>query len=94
MRKVCVVYDCKVEAYGNPFITPATGAAIRSFADEVNRSDKTSEVASHPEDFTLFEIGTYDETKGIITMYEAKKSLGTGIDFRRDTDEAPVKLAR
>lgn len=83
MHKVFTVYDSKIEAYGQPWLAQATGAAIRSFTDEVNRTDGQSPVAAHPEDFTLFEIGTWDELAGEIDMYHAKKSLGTGVDFRQ-----------
>lgn len=83
MNKVFVVKDAKVEAYGTPFVAQATGAAIRSFSDEVNRTDGESQVAKHPEDFTLFEIGEYDDQTGTMRLYEAKKALGCGIDFLR-----------
>lgn len=93
MQKVFVVYDSKSEAYGNPFVAQSTGVAIRSYADEVNRKDGQSQVAAHPEDFTLFEVGTYDEHTGLISMYEAKKSLGVGLDFKREVEPA-MKLAK
>lgn len=82
MQKIFVVHDSKVEAYAQPFCAQSTGSAIRSFGDEVNRKDTA--LAAHPEDFTLFEIGEYDEHRGEIRMYEIKKSLGLALDFKRD----------
>lgn len=81
--KMFVVYDSKSESYGQPFFAQATGSAIRAFSDDANARGEKSMVSSHPEDFTLFEIGTYNHTDGTIGIYEAKKSLGCAIDFVR-----------
>ena len=83
MVKIFSVYDSKGEAWGRPFFVQATGAAIRSFSDEVNSDNRESALVNHPEDFTLFEFGTFDEASGALAVYEAKKSLGCGIDFVR-----------
>lgn len=93
MAKVLVVYDSKSECYGNPFYARATGEAIRSFADEVNREDGQSAVSAHPEDFTLFEIGEYDAELGEVVMYESKKSLGVGTQFLR-SESVPMKAVK
>lgn len=81
--KICSVYDSKAECYGRPMFVPATGAAIRGFADEVNSGNKDSAAATHPEDFTLFEIGVWDDAAGTVEPYEIRKSLGNGVDFKR-----------
>lgn len=93
MQKVFVAYDSKSEAYGQPWYAMSTGAAIRSFSDEVNRTDGQSQVAVHPEDFILFEIGTYNELEGRLEIYEAKKSLGLGLDFLRESKE-PISIVK
>jgi len=82
--RILVVYDSKAEAYGRPFVVRSTGEGIRSFGDEINSGRDESQLSSHPEDFTLFEIGTWDDASGVIELYEAKKSLGVGLDFKRD----------
>lgn len=86
--KMFSVYDTKAEAYMRPFVAQSTGAAIRSFSDEVNTGDKQSPLANHPEDFVLFEIAAWDEMTGVISVYEARKALGAGIDFKRDPNPA------
>lgn len=93
MHKVCVVFDSKVEAYGTPMFFRSTGEALRSFTDEANKAPSESAVASHPEDYTMFEIGTWDDRLGVVQLYEARKSLANAIDLRRDL-EPPVKLAK
>ena len=74
--KVFTVYDSKAEAYYQPHYNSATGAAIRNFTDAVNNSETT--FSKHPEDYTLFEIGTFDDGKGTVTMHHAHVSLCVG----------------
>lgn len=81
--KIISVYDSKAEAYGQPFYVKATGEAIRSFSDEANSTDKNSAIGQHPEDYTLFELGTVDLFTGEFDTYEFKRALGCGIDFVR-----------
>lgn len=67
---VVSVKDRAVDAYNRPFIVPTTGAAIRSFTDEVNR--KESEMYAHPEDYDLYEIGTFDDQTGNISTQQPR----------------------
>lgn len=62
--KMFAVYDSKGEVYTPPFCMKTEGQAIRSFIETVN--DKTSQIGKYPEDFTLFEIGVFDDEKGIV----------------------------
>ena len=81
--KLFSVYDAKAECFSPPFCALATGAAIRSFTDDVNSGDPKSPIAMHPHDFVLFEIGVFNDGDGHLEAYETKKSLGSGIDFQR-----------
>lgn len=56
------IFDVKIGAYARPVAVPADGAAIRSFQDAVN--DKSTEYNKHPEDYSIFNIGTYDDVSG------------------------------
>lgn len=59
---VFVVYDSKAEYYKNPFIMRSKGEAVRGFMDIAN--DKSSEIGKHPEDFSLYLIAEFDDSKG------------------------------
>lgn len=83
MPKLFTVRDTKSDSYGMPFCSQATGAAMRGFADEVNNDREGNVLAKHPEDFILFELGSFDERTGEITLHDAKKSLACGIDLVR-----------
>jgi len=83
--KMFVVYDSKVGAYMLPHFMQSAGQAIRSFTDAVNAPD--SMFGKHPGDYTLFEIGEYDELLGTTVMHVAKVNLGTAIDFVRSSPQ-------
>lgn len=76
---VVSVRDSAVNAYMRPFAVPAIGAAVRSFQDEVQRSD--SDLNKHPEDYELFEIGQFDDETGLI-IASSPRSLARAVDFK------------
>lgn len=77
--KLFSVYDSKAKAYMTPFCRPATGLAIRDFIDVVN--DVKSTISRYPEDFSLFEIGFFDDNTGELDMVERPINLGLGSAF-------------
>lgn len=81
VKKVFTVYDSKAEVYGQPFLCNTQGEAIRSFMDAAQ--DEKSQIAQHPEDFSLFMLGSYDEYDASYKMLDAKVSLGLALDLVR-----------
>lgn len=77
--KVFAVYDSKASAYLPPFMMHTQGQAIRAFSDTVNAKD--SILSKHPEDYTLFEVATFEETTAVYVNHEAKLSLGLALEF-------------
>ena len=77
--KIFTVYDSKADAYQVPFFHQSTGTAKRAFQELVN--DGKSEFFKNPEDYTLFEIGSWGDSNADIVPYAAPKSLGLAIDF-------------
>lgn len=53
------VFDAKASAYMQPFFSRNTATAIRSF--EVACNDESHEFNLHAFDYTLFEIGEFDQ---------------------------------
>jgi hypothetical protein len=72
------VYDRKSASYARPFFFPTSGMALRSFIDEVNRPDENSLLYNHPADFSLHEIGQFDENTGRIAPHEDPVQLAIG----------------
>lgn len=79
--KIYSIYDSKSEAYMNPWYARTKGEAIRSF--EQACKDEKSQLSKYPEDFTLFELGEFDEYMGIIKPNIAKTAVISAIDFTR-----------
>jgi hypothetical protein len=78
--KLFSVYDSKIESYDKPFMAKTRGEAIRGFRDFVNEKDNM--VSRHPEDYTLFEIGEYDEEKGLLLPHKAHHNCGKALDYK------------
>jgi hypothetical protein len=83
--KLFILQDEKSETFTAPTYHTATGQALRSFSDAVNGEKYTSQgapnmLAQHPADFTLFEIGTYNQSTGELILHEARKVVANGLD--------------
>lgn len=83
------VYDSKTEVYGLPWFINTTDAGIRMFADAVN--DERSPYNKHPGDFSLFEIGLFDDAKGIMIENNAHVNHGSAIQYKKKTLEVLEK---
>lgn len=78
--KMFAVHDSKAEAYLQPFSMRSKGEAIRAFQNSVN--DPQTQFNKYPADFTLFEIGEYDELTGQI-IPSNKIALGNAIEYKK-----------
>ena len=77
--KIVAVHDAKAEAWLTPQYFQAAGAAVRSFQDAAN--DKSTGVGAHPEDYTLFELGTFDAGTGNIEVLPSPIPLASAINL-------------
>lgn len=57
--KIYSIYDSKAEAYLQPIFCPTNAVAIRTFSSAIAEENHAFNL--NAEDYTLFEIGTYDE---------------------------------
>lgn len=76
--KVYSLFDSKAECYGTPFFMPNRAMAIRAFGNLA--SDRDTLVAKHPTDFTLFEIGSFDDHTGVV-LSVTPVSLGHAVSY-------------
>jgi len=58
------VKDRATDMFGTPMFLMATGQATRSFSDEVNRKEAGNQLNMHPDDFDLYQLGTFDSESG------------------------------
>lgn len=75
--KLFVVFDSKTGSYGVPFFRDFTANALREWSEvATNKAEKNNQIAKFPADFTLFEIGEFEQISGELKLYETKFSLG------------------
>lgn len=79
IQKIFSIYDIKAGAYLNPFFMSSKGLAIRAFTDLVN--DQTTQFNKHSEDYTLFEIGEFDDQSATIDTHKTPEPIGKAIEF-------------
>lgn len=84
------VYDSKVQAYMNPWIARTVAEAQRSWVQACN--DGQSMMSKHPADYTLFQVGEFDEETGEILPLKAHASISTGLEARRPSEEVSPRL--
>jgi len=77
-QKIFTIFDSKAGAYLTPFFLHADGMAIRVFTDCVN--DKTHQFGKHPEDYILFNIGSWSDDKAKFKT-SIPIALATGIEL-------------
>lgn len=72
------LYDTKAGIFNTPWFCISRGVAIRMVMDLV--SDPQTTINRHPDDYTLFEIGTFDDSNGVLTS-SAPVNLGVAASF-------------
>lgn len=68
--KLFTVHDKATDTFSAPVTIPSTRDAIESFTASCN--DPKSAHFKHSPDFTLFQIGEFDQFKGILTLSDKK----------------------
>lgn len=92
IMKMFAVYDSKAEAYLQPFFMPTKGQAIRAFQAAANKEGHDFNVYSA--DFTLFEIGEYDDSNGVVTPLPHKLNLGGAHEHIKNSVASVANVSR
>lgn len=74
------IYDEKAKAYLPPFTLPASAMAVRTFTDCINSRDHA--FSRHPGDYTLYELGVYDDNTAEITPHAVRLNHGIGTAYK------------
>lgn len=82
--KVYTVYDKAVGAYLPPFFARAKGDALRMFQASCQNSNH--QFFKYAGDYTLFEIGEFDDGTCMISMHTVLENLGNGVQFVNPKD--------
>lgn len=76
--KVFSVYDSKAEAFMQPFFVSTVGMAARMFEEAC--LDEKHNFHRHAGDYTLFEIGEFDDSTGRVDCLPTPRSLGMALE--------------
>lgn len=88
-HRAFVVFDTKAKAYLPPFFMGEVGMATRSFTDAVNGDGPFSK---HPEDYTLFEIGNFDDNTGMLEPYKGPELVVTALQVLAEPSYSEEQL--
>lgn len=80
--RIFTVYDSKAEGFLRPFFAPTAGVAKRSFEAAANAVDH--DFFRFAADYTLFEIGYFDEDTGKLIPSDSFENHGNAMMYRRD----------
>lgn len=64
------VRDIAADVYSNPFTSQNQLTATRDFAHAC--SDPNSSLSKNPEDFQLYQLGTFDDELGVLEGHQPK----------------------
>jgi len=65
------IFDTAAAIYQRPFTAKSHGEVTRSFKDVCTDADH--EIGKHPEDYTLFCLGTFNDGTGEVTGFGPEK---------------------
>lgn len=73
------IFDSKSKTYTLPWFAMNDEVAIRAFKDKVNKEGH--EFNLHPEDYSLFGIGSYEDNTGVLTPSQTHDTLGKALEY-------------
>jgi hypothetical protein len=71
--EIYTIYDSKEAIYYQPHFFLNDDVALRTFGDMAN--DEQSKISKHPEDYTLWHLGSYEDSSATLTPLKSKKCL-------------------
>ncbi len=77
--KKYTVCDEKAENWDTDWTAPTDGAALRAFADEINKAGTRWNI--HPEDYSLWLTGEFNPTTGQTTGLESPKFIAKAMNL-------------
>lgn len=78
------VYDSKARCFFAPFTSQSVATARRAFAAAVNAAHDhgATMIQQHPEDFTLFRVGSFDDDTGVMTAMQPPENHGLAANYK------------
>lgn len=77
---VYCLYDSKAAIWGQPVYYRSPGEFMRALTETVN--DNKSNISKYSSDYTVFDLGVFDDTKGVFDLHKSPVSLGIAQEFK------------
>lgn len=94
MLVLFAVRDVKADCYQSLVVLPTRGLAMRGLVDAC--ADPKSPFRQHAEDYTLYELGTFDETTGEVKGHKLPEYVMSAVEamamVRKKEDEFQLPL--
>lgn len=72
ITNVYTIFDSKAQCYNNPFYMINDAIALRTVQ---GMKDGDSDIARNPQDFTLWHMGSYDDSNGVFELRSTPKVI-------------------
>lgn len=83
--KIFSVRDTRLGIYMQPIFMQHVGQVVRSWEEMVN--DPKTTLCKHPSDYSLYELGEFDEDAGTFAALPVHKLIATAKEFRKERPE-------
>ena len=75
-HSILIMRDIKANYYLPPMFAPNIGVAIRQLGDALRDAQPQFDWQKHPEDFELWNVGTWESDTAEFVIFEEEMSLG------------------
>ena len=75
------IYDSGISSWMPPLYFRNKGEALRWWQEVCNSSE--SKISKHPADYTIFEIGTWNDDSNEFSLLKAPIKLGLALEFAK-----------
>lgn len=90
MLKVFAIYDSKTNAFFPPNYMKTIGEMERALTGHIN--DPQHNFCKYSEDFTLFELGSWDDQTGKFTLLPTPHSIALFVQYKRPASSGEAEL--
>lgn len=81
-KQLCSVFDSKAKVFSNPFVSTNNATALREFERAVN--DRNTDLFNYPTDYSLYNLGVFDDNSGLITSHPEPQLLGLAVQYKTE----------
>ena len=83
-----VVRDAVGDTFNTPFAQRNVNEALRGFTIQVNQVEAGNLLNTHPQDYSLYEVGSYDHRTGVISAYDIPKLVAQAASLKNQVQSA------